>query len=104
MSKLSSIGDRIVAKQRTHENKANEYDARLDVLDAAEPAAFTAGDVAVAEREQDLKQLESDMRMMSNFPPADEVAVECVRAISLVPAPPARQLRRRLRSFRGKRF
>jgi hypothetical protein len=68
VSRLSEIGDRIAAKKRAHDAKADEWASRLDKIDAKEPEAFAYGDGVVAEREQDLAQFESDMRKLSNLP------------------------------------
>lgn len=68
MATLGSIGDRIAAKRAAHNAKAEEWAKRLDAVDALEPRAFAVGDAAVAEREQDLRQFESDMKVLSNLP------------------------------------
>ena len=68
MTKLSSIGDRIAAKKKAHDAKADEWGSRLDSIDAREPAAFAAGDAVLAEREQDIDQFERDMKQLSNLP------------------------------------
>lgn len=68
MTSMGAIGQRIAAKKAVHDAKADEWAARLDVVDALEPRAFAAGDAAVAEREADLAQFESDMKVLSNLP------------------------------------
>lgn len=68
MTTMGAIGQRIAAKKAKHDAKAEEWAARLDAVDALEPRAFAIGDAAVAEREQDIAQFESDMKVLSNLP------------------------------------
>lgn len=68
MTSMGAIGQRIAAKKAAHNAKADEWAARLDAVDALEPRAFAIGDAAVAEREDDLAQFESDMKVLSNLP------------------------------------
>lgn len=68
MTSMGAIGQRIAAKKAAHDAKADEWAARLDAVDALEPRAFAIGDAAVAEREADLAQFESDMKVLSNLP------------------------------------
>ncbi len=68
MTKLSMIGDRIAAKMKAHNEKADEWARRLDAIDQREPQAFAVGDAVIAEREGDIRQFESDMKQLSNLP------------------------------------
>lgn len=70
LSKLGSIADRIAAKKKAHDDKADEWAARLDALDAREPDAFAIGHAVIEEREADLKEMEDTMRGLSNLPNA----------------------------------
>lgn len=98
VARLSIIADRIAVKKREHNAQADEWSARLDAMDTAEPGAFAIGDAVVAEREQDLARIESDMKQLSNLPPiANVAATNVARDISLMPAPATRQLRREKR-------
>lgn len=88
VTKLSAIGERIAAKKKAHDAKAEEWAKRLDALDTLEPRAFAIGDAAVAEREGDIKQFESDMKALSNLPLLDSAASSSGSAAM----PPAAQL------------
>jgi hypothetical protein len=68
MSKLSEVASRIKQKKAAYDAKADEWGRRLDALDRREPEAFAVGDAVVAEREMDLKSMESDLRQLSNLP------------------------------------
>lgn len=68
MTTMGAIGQRIAAKKAKHDAKAEEWAVRLDKLDEIEPQAFSIGDAAVAEREADMSQFESDMKVLSNLP------------------------------------
>lgn len=68
------MADRIAAKQSAHSGKADEWGARLDAMDKAEPAAFDAGDAVLDQQEQSLKEMESTMRALSNLPPLASTA------------------------------
>jgi hypothetical protein len=68
LSTLGSVAERIAAKKAAHAAKADEWAARLDAIDAREPAAFEMGDAAVAERETDIGDMEANMRALSNLP------------------------------------
>ena len=69
MSSLSSVADRIKAKKAAYAGKAEAWAARLDKLDALEPAAFAATDAAVAAAETDLSAMEAEVRMLTNAGP-----------------------------------
>lgn len=68
VSKLAAISDRIAEKRATHDRKADQWAARLDDLDKREPTAFAIGDAVIAEREEDLADMERTMRQLSNLP------------------------------------
>jgi hypothetical protein len=67
MTKLAAIADRIKSKKAAHDAKADEWAQRLDAIEQREPQAFAAGDAVLAEREQDLAVMESEMRQLSNL-------------------------------------
>lgn len=71
MGKLGEIAQRIAAKKKAHEAKADEWARRLDAIDRKEPEAFAIGDAAIIERETDMADMEKDLRQLSNFPFAD---------------------------------
>lgn len=68
MSKLGAVADRIAQKKEAHDKKADEWASRLDALDKVEPQAFAFGDSIIAERETDVKEMEANMRRISNLP------------------------------------
>lgn len=68
VSKLGAVADRIAAKKVAHDKKADEWAARLDELDKREPTAFAFGDAVMDERETDVKEMEANMRKISNLP------------------------------------
>src|ERR1700744_5411436 len=72
MSKLGAVSDRIVAKKIAHDKKADEWAARLDALDESEKTAFAFGDGVISERETDVKEMQADMRKISNLPNGSE--------------------------------
>jgi hypothetical protein len=69
MSNLTAVADRIKAKRALYVQKAEEWSARLDKLDALEPVAFAAADATVTAVETDLTSMEADMRVLTNLPP-----------------------------------
>lgn len=70
MTSLSMIGARIAEKKARHAKKAEEWAARLDVLDEKEPGLFARGDHAVATAETDISGFEDDIvGLGSNLPP-----------------------------------
>lgn len=68
VSRLGGIAERIAQKHAAHDAKADEWAKRLDALDAREPAAFEYGDGVIAEKEDDLADMEKTMRTLSNLP------------------------------------
>jgi hypothetical protein len=77
MPNLSSVADRIKQKKAAYVVRAESWSARLDKLDALEPAAFASTDAAIAAAEADLGEMESDMRSLTNMgPPTPSPASE----------------------------
>ena len=68
VSKLGAIAERIAAKKVAHDAKADEWAERLNALDAREPESFAIGDAGIQEREDDLSEMEREMRKISNLP------------------------------------
>lgn len=71
MSKLAAVADRMTAKRAAHDAKADAFMARLDVIDKAEPAAFTRGEAFLKDREADLREFEDTLRQLTNLPLSD---------------------------------
>lgn len=68
MGKLGDTAARIAQKKAAHDAKAEEWANRLNAMDKREPEAFAVGDAVVSEREQDLSEMEKDLRQLSNLP------------------------------------
>lgn len=65
---LADVAARIRVKKSKHDMLASDWALRLDRMDAAEPGLIDAGESVLAEREADMKEMERNIRVLSNVP------------------------------------
>ena len=67
-SSLADVAARIRTKKAKHDMLASDWGTRLDKMDAAEPALIEAGESVLSEREDDMKEMERNIRVLGNLP------------------------------------
>ena len=64
---VAGIADRISQKKEARSKWAESMAARLDAMDAAEPAAFAGAEAVLAAQESDLGRLEEENKKLGNL-------------------------------------